>query len=228
MLQLLSDAARWCAMWTDLNPLSAGQVLFDVDPANNAAYVTFLGVPEFSSLNLSTFQLAFHAHGAVEFRYQNCAILNHTTVTGWSPGGGARDPGGLDLSTALPHLTAPDFVPLRLGAGSRPIINTTVTLTVREVPLAAPLGVFVGGVAPMVPGINLAGLGMPGCFQYSSHEAVLPFFPNGGAGSFALTVPNDPGLSGTSIYLQAAVISPLVNALGAVSSNGVDMRVGTQ
>ena len=107
---------------------------FDTDPQNGAAYVTFTNVPEAGTANVSTFQLAFFSSGIVEYRYQACAVGDHIALTGWSPGGGGRDPGPVDLSTAVPIQTGTDASPLQLTAAGRPILGTGVVMTASNVP----------------------------------------------------------------------------------------------
>lgn len=226
---LLSDFARWCPLWTDLNPATMGTVHFDVDPASNAAYLTFTNVPENGiNGNTNTFQVAFFDSGVVEFRYQACAVTNHTTLVGWSPGGGARNPGSVDLSAALPIVTAPDTLPLSLSTMGRPIIGTGVVVTASDVPSNSSLGAFVGGLTQMNPGLDLGTIGMPDCRQYLSLDSALVFVPTAGSASFTFNVPNDQGLNGVHVFLQAAALSAGVNQLGALSSNGVDLKVGLQ
>ncbi|MCA8976689.1 MAG: hypothetical protein KDC98_18350 [Planctomycetes bacterium] len=226
--QLLSQGARWCPLWADLNPAAGGTVYFEQDPANSAAYVTFVNVPEAGTSSSNTFQIAFFATGSVQYRFQQCAIGSHVTLTGWSPGGGALDPRSDDLSASLPIVTQPDAVPLGINAAARPIVNTAVPLLVAGIPAGSPLGAFVGGTSYFDPGLPLASLGMAGCSQYVSLEVSTAFVPVSGGGSFNFMVPNDPGLSGTHVYMQAAVLAAGVNALGVLTSNGVDLRVGTQ
>lgn len=227
-MALLAGSPRWCPMWTDFNPPAGGSIHFDIDPTIAAAYVTYVGVVEYGMASTSTFQVAFFASGQVEFRYQQCAVSNHDTLVGWSPGIGARDRGNMDLSVAMPVVTLPDSYPLYLVSGSRPIINTSVTMTSGNVPAGSPIGAFVGGVSKLSTGIDLGNIGMPGCRQYSSQEAAIAFIPNNGIGSYVLSVPNDPTLAGTHIYMQASAMSVGVNPLGVLSSNGLDLMVGTQ
>lgn len=227
-VQLVQQAARWCPLWVNLNPTLGGSIHFDLDVPNSVAYVTYNGVFEDGTTSPNTFQVAFLASGQVEYRYQSCAVTNYTTLTGWSTGNGARDPGGIDLSTGLPVVTSPDLTALSLSAGARPIVGTSVTMTANNVPSASPLGVFIGGLTQHDPGIDLTSFGMPGCQQYVSLDASLAFVPAAGSGSFAFSVPNDPGLSGASVFLQSLVLAAGLNPLGAITSNGVDMVIGTQ
>lgn len=68
---------------------------------------------------------------------------------------------------------------------------------------------------------------MPGCFQYTSGDVSLLFLP-AGATTFSqpLVVPN---LVGFNLYCQSAVYDPAagLTPFGAISSNGVNLRIGT-
>ena len=227
-LALRVFGARWCPLWTDLDPTTVGAVHFDTDPANAAAYVTFSTVLEEGTGIPNTFQVAFFATGQVEYRFQACSVLGHTTLCGWSPGNGASDPGSIDLSAALPIATSSDLHALRLAAGTRPIFGTNVTLTASQVPTGSPLGAFLGGVVQHVPPLPLASIGMPDCFQHISLDATRVFLPAGNAGSMVLAVPNVPALSGTHLFFQAAAFASGLNPLGVISSNGLDLKIGTQ
>lgn len=225
---LISDGARWCALWTDLNPSSfgAGQVQFDQDPVAGAAYVTWSGVAEYGVVaNLNTFQVAFFSSGIVEFRYQSCAITQtfHDVLTGFTPGF-TLDPGSIDLSTALPHTTQPDSRALTLAASARPVIGNVVNLDTANITPAAYFGAATIGLNN--PGIDLTSLGMAGCSQYTDLLVTLLFLPQGSpTASVPFMVPNVLGLH---LYAQSFVYDPAagLTLLGAVSSNGVDFLVG--
>jgi len=227
-LTLGTLGARWCALWNDLNPGVGGTVTFDTDPANGAAYVTFTNVPEFAQVgNLNTFQIAFFASGVVEYRYQACVVTSHVTLTGWSPGANNRDPGSVDLSASMPIITQPDLYPLGLSAAPRPVLGNTVVLTTTNIPAGSPLGALLMGIGQINPGIDLTGIGMPGCRQYLSIDASQVFFPAGTTAATNFGVPNNAAFVSVHVFAQSAVFAPGLNPLGVISSNGVDLRIGT-
>lgn len=78
------------------------------------------------------------------------------------------------------------------------------------------------------PGIDLSSLGMPGCHQYASADVAVLFLPIGGSGSHTLSIPPMAALIGAHAYSQGLAFVPGVNPLGAITSNGVDLRFGTQ
>lgn len=218
---LRADGARWCALWNDLNPAVGGTVVFDQDLANGAAYVTFTNVPEYNTSNANTFQFAFFASGIVEMRWQSCAVTAHQVLTGWSPGGGQRDPGSVDISTSLPILTQPDLVALAHRASARPVLGTTIALNTTNVPASAPFGATLFGLVEINAGLPLDSLGMPGCRQYLNIDTSAVWFPVGGVGSTNFPLPSSVAFAGVQIRTQSAALVPGINPLGAISSNGV-------
>jgi hypothetical protein len=226
---LLADLPRLCPMWHDLNPGAGGTVHFDVDPNNTAVYVTYLNVPEFGQPTaLNTMQVMIDQSGLVEFRYQTCASIGHTTLTGFSPGGNALDPGSADLSTVntSPILTAPDTTSLALAASARPVAGTTINLVTSNAPATSVLGVTFLAFAQVNPGLELSIVGMPGCFQNVALQASSVMGVASGTGSLAVALPSGSSLNGIHVYCQSAVFAPGQNTLGVLSSNGVDLLLG--
>jgi len=220
---LLAQGERFCPLWQDLNPGVGGTVHFDVDPSNTAAYVTWLGVPEFGQTNTNTFQVAFFASGAVEFRYQSCVNVTHTVLTGWSAGAGNRNPGSRDLSTSVPFVTQQDARPLVLATSARPRIGTSINWITTNVPTTSVLGILGLGFGSIVPGFDLAPLGAPGCYQHVGVSASAVFLPSGNTGTIPFAIPNNPGLAGVRVFAQSLALTPSVNPLGVVTSNGLDL-----
>jgi hypothetical protein len=225
---LLTLGARWCPLWNDLNPSAGGTVTFDVDAPNGVAYVTWSSVPEYGTTNLENFQVAFYSSGDVEYRYQSCSILSHVLLTGFSPGANNSDPGIVDISASLPIITYPvDVAPLALAAAPRPVTGNTVVLTTSNVPANSAIGATILSFTQYNPGLDLSGLGMPGCRQFVALDSSQLFLPSGGTGSTSFTVPNNPVYAGMHVYAQSAAFSPGANVLGVLSSNGLDLLVGT-
>ena len=79
-----------------------------------------------------------------------------------------------------------------------------------------------GGALP----IDLSSIGMTGCSLYHSAEWIG--LPTTGSGLFLMVLPPSPLLVGKHLYLQAFCVAPGENALGVVSSNGIDFLIGNQ
>ncbi|MEC7584336.1 MAG: kelch repeat-containing protein [Planctomycetota bacterium] len=128
------------------------------------------------------------------------------------------------------------------GCGSPPLsflpINTPTLGSVAKCvmgPVPAPyLGAVAAGFsnssANGVPlPFELTSLGLPGCFQSTSEEANPLLVSAGvtpGVLQFQLTIPNDPSWLSFKLYLQSYCLAPSANALGAITSNGIEWTIG--
>lgn len=228
--ELLTQGARLAPCWMSLDP-SGGAIHFDTDPANNAAYVTWLNVPETgNTASRITMQVALFQNGDYEFRYgaETLSTSSNTfALVGMSPGGGVLDPGNRDLSATMPFETGPDLVTpnLVMSTTARPVIGTTMVLDTTNIPAGSPLGAVIFGLVKHDPGIGLGGFGMTGCFQLLSLDAQAVFLPVGGAATQNFTVPNNPAFAGVFVRSQSAVLAPGVNAAGAITSNAIELAI---
>ncbi len=116
---------------------------------------------------------------------------------------------------------------LTFAANGLPQIgNPNFSLTTSNVPAISPFGFVAFGSAVVNPGIDLTGVGMPGCFSYTSFD--LGLFAGqpvvAGSSVFALPIPADPTLNGTNLASQAVTLSLATPALLA-SSNGVALTI---
>ncbi|MGE3171492.1 MAG: hypothetical protein AB7O97_02625 [Planctomycetota bacterium] len=145
---LLAGAPRIAGFWQDLNCSNTstsgnGDLFAHTDPATGDFVVTWENVGEFgdSTPAANNFQIALGAGGDIKIRYLNVGITNATRVAlcGYSAGGGAVDPGALDLSASsglfgstlyetfsnsnnVLDLSGLDFLLLPLGAGDYMIL----------------------------------------------------------------------------------------------------------
>jgi len=221
--QFLTTGPCWSVFWRDLYPPGGGTVSFESSPATGEAWITFDQVPSCcGSSPVHSFQVHFTQAGIVEYVYGACAVTN--AGTGWSPGVNNMDPGSMDLSTLTTLITSPDSQPLALAGSARPQLGTSVNMTVSNIPTSALLSAVIYGFGKFNPGISLAVIGMPGCEQYCSQDAVALLF-GGPTASHAFPVPNNPAFAGIHVIVQGASYDPAGghNALGALSSNGVDL-----
>jgi hypothetical protein len=230
--ELLTQGVRLAPCWMSLNP-AIGSIHFDVDPSNNAAYVTWLNVGETGSTATISMQVALFGNGDFEYRYADETIStvgNTFALVGMSPGGGRMDPGNRDLSASLPLILGPDQVTpdLAFAAAARPVLGTTFALTTTNIPATASFGATLFGFTQFPTGLDLTSLGMPGCRQYTSIDASVFFLAAGGTASTLFAVPSSPAFVGVQVATQSAVFAPGSNALGVITGNGVELRLDVQ
>ncbi|MGA0870839.1 MAG: hypothetical protein ACO3UM_18070, partial [Planctomycetota bacterium] len=223
--RLLGEAPRLAPLWHDMNPSTGGSVHFDVDPSGTAAYVTWLAVPRFGvATSLNTCQLALFADGSVEYRYEVCDV--GPGIVGFSLGGGANDPGNIDISAAIPFTTDTDQYPLTLANTNRPKINSTFGLEIRNIVPSAAVAGLNFGFAPQTPALDLAFIGAPGGALNAQITLSVPEAISGATTPLSLAIPNDPTLNNVHLYAQAYTFAPGVNQGGIVLSNGLDVGFG--
>lgn len=232
------DAATFLAMpanvfagsWHDYNPTLAGSGTVKFEEAGGIAYVTWDAVYSYATTVPDTWQLQFDtATGNVNFVWVTMGTSGNGRLVGYSPGGASQNPGSYDLSVALPGMVTvsngPELLPLTLAAAGAASPGGTVTLTAGNVPASALFGAALFGLAKFPAGIPLGGMGMPGCFQYNDGAASSLFFPPSSTASF--TAPAGTAFLGVNIQAQAAVFAPGTTPLGAITSNGIEMVLGT-
>ncbi len=61
---------------------------------------------------------------------------------------------------------------------------------------------------------DLTPLGMAGCWLYQNNVVTVPLVGDTATGSVAMAIPNTPGITGLTFYLQGAFLDPQANALG--------------
>ncbi len=219
--ELVGQAARLAPFWTDLNPTTGGSTHYDV--SGGVAYLTWLGVPEYQSIGSNDVQCALFSNGTVEFRWRSAANTAHDAIVGYSPGNGASTPPDSDISASMPFVTGPDIAPLTLSAVNRPVLGTTQNMTVANIPAGSVAGSVFLGLTQYPQGIDLSVLGMPACRDYISLDSGSPFSASGSSQPFLLPIPSIPAFAGGHVFVQAITVSPGTNALGILTSNGVDL-----
>jgi hypothetical protein len=227
--ELLTQGARMAPLWLSMNP--SGGIHFDLDPLGNVAYVTWLNVPATGAAGAAiTMQVALFANGDFEFRYgpETVSTAGNTfALAGVSTGGGVLDPGNRDVSATLPFTLGPDLqVPnVAHAASARPVLGSTIQLQTTNAPAAAIVGLTFLSVTKIDPGIDLTALGMPGCRLYQNLDVALTTPLAAGSGSQPFPIPSSLALIGFLVATQAGVLHPPANALGLLSSNGVELRL---
>lgn len=237
--ELLAGRSVLCPLWTDLQPFrpastnpTAG-VYFDVEPGNQAVYITWLDCSDEASASGSiSAQCVLRSDGRFEFRYRQ--VLTNSTnpaIVGWSRGAGsgafaAVDPGNRDLSSTVPFTTNGPEV-LQLGfTSTMPALGAPWTLTVAPVPIALPVGVVFFGSTSMLPGLDLSALGAVGCRAYTMPDLTsITVIGSGSSATVTRTLPLNPQLLGIAFHAQAAAFAtPTLQSL--VTSAGISFIVG--
>ncbi|MFN9755605.1 MAG: trypsin-like serine peptidase [Planctomycetota bacterium] len=226
---LVGAASRLAPLWMDLNPAAGGTCHFDVAPGNAAVYLTWNGVPHYGSTAGNTVQVALFPSGAVEFRYRALGSQTNTCVVGWGRSG-SQVPPNRDLSaTNLPFQVSSDQAGLTFTGVNRPLLGATQQCTLTNVPNpAASIGLVLLATTSIPAGQDLALIGAPGCALYNPATVVQTLLPLSAATPWSFAIPNTAALGGTRVYGQAgALIPPGTNAFGLLTSNGVDLLLGT-
>lgn len=235
-------SVRLAASMQDLLPDGAtnvANVFAHADSRNPSIYYfTWLNVPCFGSVATpvptSTFQIALIDNGTndrVEFRYQTLVNDSNSNagvaLTGFSLGSNATNPGSSDLTAGTVSSVA-EAKGLKLAAGSRPVINTSMTFTTSEIPASAAFSLYVLSVGQINPGLDLGIIGAPGCNAYVQLPEVLSSFQIGGpTATTVVSIPNDPFFVGQSFFSQAIGLDATANAAGIISSSAVSCLMGS-
>lgn len=218
----------------DLDPTIGGTVNFDF---NGTEYLwTWQNVPTFfiGATSFNTMQIAYEvATGNIEMRYGAMDLQcggTCPTLVGFTPGGGAMDPGSIDLNVSFPFSTdGIDNAPLTLTASGAPITGSTTTLTTSNPSVSPGIGICFFSVNQASPPIDLTFiLGLPNCFANIASldlGVVIDNIPiNGMAVNFP--IPSTPGVAGQSFYVQSIWLDGAANAGGIITSNGVRLLIG--
>jgi hypothetical protein len=224
--------AFWAVNWHDMNPTIVGSGAVKFEQIGNIAYITWDGVWDnagTSAANANTMQAQFDVTtGNVNYVHGTISTLGNARLVGFSDAGGSPAGTSLDLSSLLPGgFTAASFrlKPLSLGATSRPVLGTNWNLNVTDIPPAGLLGLEIFGVSD--PGIpDLFFLGLPGCPLRSTLDVMNAYLPAGPSHAYSLPIPLSVGLIGFHVFTTSAMFVPGVNPFGAITSGGVDGKLG--
>ena len=221
--------------WHDYNVSEGGQIL--AQEVLGTLFVTFNNVENYPTnvANPSTMQFQLNlATGGVRIVWLSVDASTASTfgtrhLVGVSAPGTSADPGQVALATAFGGqlLTADPEVPaLAVTANTLPLVGTLWQLTTSNVPATGAVGVDVFGIGD--PGLNDLGfLGAPGCGLRASTDVTNAWFVSGSTHAYSILLPANPALLNFNLYTTSAVFqAPAVNALGAVTGNGVRATIG--
>ncbi|HEX5050589.1 MAG TPA: hypothetical protein VFZ65_02345 [Planctomycetota bacterium] len=236
--ELLNDPETSWRCWHDFNPsiTAGGRVKFEeVGPI---AYITWDGVWDYGGTSVadaSTFQFQFDSsNGSVAYVWQNMSPNGGLTGTGflvgYSPGGVSATPPQTDISVALSSssitVEGVDLLPLSLLSTTRPVTGTTWNMSTGNIPGTGVIGVEILGLTnPGIPDLSI--IGMPTCGLFASLDVLNVFLVTGPSHSWGLAIPAAASLVNQHVFASSAVFQvPPVNAFGAISSNGLDGKIG--
>jgi hypothetical protein len=231
-----------------LNPLAG--VYCDVDAVNDKVLITWLDLGESwvtstAGTKSFTFQVELSADGTIEVRYHAMSPFGDFgseafKLVGFTPGVPSLKPASYDLSVGMPFWSeateAPGAaMPLMVGAvlsGNVQLVGVQNAMTTTNIPASPGACINVLSLGHFGSGIDLAVVGMPGCSAYvdPASPAFLrsEFLLGSGTLSYYLAIPNDTYLIGLQIFSQSLAFDAAAqNALGAITSNGLALTVGT-
>lgn len=217
------------ATWHDYDPSAPGSGQVKFEEAGAFSYVTWHGVFSIGSTIPNTLQFQFdRATGDVHLHWPSMPPGGNGYLVGFKAGGQALDPGNRDISATLPG-TFPagrDHQSLTLAASAPPITGSTIQLETTNAG-GGTLGLSVLGLSLFDPGIDLTGLGMPGCHLLVGTDVLTFLLPAAGAFRAPLAVPGNPGLVGLRVGSQSAILGDVgANAAGIRTSNALLLLVG--
>ena len=116
--------------------------------------------------------------------------------------------------------------------GSLPVLGQTLQLRLGQLPTAATLLIGILGLSDQLAfGLplphDLSAQGMPGCSLLVAADATYVLLGGGADVIWDLPIPVDPALGGLQLYMQAFVVDPPANSLGATVTNGGSGLVGS-
>jgi len=117
---------------------------------------------------------------------------------------------------------------LMLAASPTPVLGNTVVFTTSGIPAGALFTCHVLSLGRIDPGLPLAPLGAPGCFQQIDLGVSSTILLSGsGIVTSGLLVPTGATWLGLNLHAQSAALVPGINALGVITSNGVSLVLGS-
>ncbi|MFM1873528.1 MAG: hypothetical protein RL398_2950, partial [Planctomycetota bacterium] len=219
----------------DLDPTVGGAIWYEDPSPSGGVRITWAGVPNWAGgaappVNCDM-QVELLPSGQVNFAYGpslgNGGAAANDAIVGFSAGFGEPLSAPVDWSSLNGYVTGDGSIALALDADNRPVLGTTINMTATNIPAGTVIVAVFYGLLKFDPGIPLGGIGMPDCFQFCSTDATLTGILPGTTYSRPFAVPSNPAFAGVSILSQSAALAPgvVANALGAITSNGVELTL---
>jgi hypothetical protein len=220
----------------DIDPTVGGALWYESPSPNGGVRITWAGIPNWQNTVAGSplavicdFQMELLPSGIVTFAYGPSlgtgGSAANDAIVGYSAGGGQPVTAMVDWSALSGYVSGDGSIPLTCDASARPVLGTTINVMVGNIPPATPFAAVLYGLIKFNPGISLAGIGMPGCEQYGSQDAMALGIVPGASFSTPFPIPVSTSFSGVSIVCQGAAYNPAAvpNPLGALSSNGLEL-----
>lgn len=229
---MLGNSLTGWYTWHDMNPSATGSGSVWFEEVGTVAYITFDGVYSFSgttAADANTIQYQFdEATGNVNIVFGAVSATGNGWLVGYSTGGANVDPGSISFATALPIVTGPDVQALALSASAPPVFGSTMVYSIDNIPAASPISALLISLGQVNPGVDLGAIGAPGCLQLVDIGSAAKVFMLGAPTiTYPLSIPNTPSLAGLPLNAQAASVDLSANALGVITSNGIQSLLGS-
>lgn len=208
---MVYDAARAVCVLTGGYSMSTGAMLSDTWEFDGTSWQQ-----QNTSVVAASFTgLAFDLAHQNIVRFGGLTSIPLGPVGTWRYGAGVRTFGsGCPGSNGTPLLQAT----------TAPNLGFTWHLQLSNLVPTIPIAALALGLAEL-PGLSLAGIGMPGCAAFVTPD-VLVSLPASGSALWASSVPAAPSLLGVSLFAQGVSLDPTSNAAGLVVSNAVEGVLG--
>ena len=224
----------------DLDPTVGGQIWYEDPSPNGGVRITWHAIPNWQDpaytglpAQLNSIQMELLPSGVVYLSFGaslgNGGSINNVAITGYSAGGAQPLGPQLDWSALSGYQSGTGEVALKIDADNRPITGTTINVTVSEIPAGTFVAAIIYGLTKFNPGIPLAILGMPGCNAHASPDLLVAGLVTGATFASPFSIPANPALTGFQLLGQGLVLGPAIpNPFGGITSNGLELIVGTQ
>ena len=222
--QLLSGSPRYC-VWHDYNTGSGGSVHFE-QMSSSLVRVIYHNIANWGGGGSSRFEFRIEDTGNIEIIFDSMSTGGNAYLVGYSPGGGAADPGGIDLTTAVPAgftVCPAGGTSISLTTDLPPYLGTTIQQITSGIPSGTTFSIHVMALSQAIPPIDLSTYGLPGCFAHTSPAtSVSQFILSPGATvQVPFAIPSSSSFAGLVVIAQH-----YLNTLGGlINSNGIKLTL---
>ncbi|MFK7739877.1 MAG: hypothetical protein AB8H80_06100 [Planctomycetota bacterium] len=223
----------WAAFMTDLDPTVGGNIWYEDPSPTGGVRITWDNVfnwqdPAGPPAVANFMQLELIPGGQMNLAFGsslgNGGSADNEGIVGFSAGGDQADL-RVDWSGLSNFQSGTGAQALALDADARPVIGTTINLTVDNVPAGSVVGGIAYGTTIVNPGVTIP-LIFP-CEIYTSLDVINSSVAPVGSIVQPFAIPNNLALAGFNFGAMGFVLNAsLPNPLQAMTSNGLDLLVG--